>query len=98
MWYHVVLNRGNRWEVVFHKLGDYDAFIKANFGASASLPMDHRGYCPMPSHFHLALKPHHDGDLVGGRNGYSQRTSGVTIGITHHAMSGRDLSRLTVLR
>ena len=62
MWYHV-LNRGNRREVVFHKPGDYDAFIEAMVGANARLPMDLLGYCLMPNHFHLVLRPHHDGDL-----------------------------------
>ena len=32
-------------------------------GASARLPVDLLGYCLMPNHFHLVLRPHHDGDL-----------------------------------
>jgi hypothetical protein len=44
MWYHV-LNRGNRGEAVFHKSGDYDAFVEAIIDARARLPMDVLGYC-----------------------------------------------------
>jgi hypothetical protein len=27
------------------------------------VPVDLLGYCLMPNHFHLLLRPHHDGDL-----------------------------------
>jgi putative transposase len=57
------LNRGNRREAVFHKPGDYDAFVEAIIDARARLPVDLLGYCLMPNHFHLLLRPHHDGDL-----------------------------------
>ena len=62
MWYHA-LNRGNRREAVFHKPGDYDAFIEAMIDARARLPVGLLGYCLMPNHFHFVLRPHHDGDL-----------------------------------
>ena len=62
MWYHA-LNRGNRREPVFHKPADYDAFVEANIGACARVPVDLLGYCLMPNHFHLVLRPHQDGDL-----------------------------------
>ena len=62
MWYHA-LNRGNRREAVFHKPGDYDAFVEAMIDARARVPVDLLGYCLMPNHFHLVLRPHHDGDL-----------------------------------
>jgi putative transposase len=62
VWYHA-LNRGNRREAVFHKPGDYDAFVKALVDACARLPVDLLGYCLMPNHFHLVLRPHEDGDL-----------------------------------
>jgi hypothetical protein len=35
MWYHV-LNRGNRREAVFHKPGDFDAFVEAIIDAPRS--------------------------------------------------------------
>ena len=62
MWYHA-LNRGNRRETVFHKPGDYDAFVDAMIDACARVPVDLLGYCLMPNHFHLVLRPHRDGDL-----------------------------------
>jgi putative transposase len=62
MWYHA-LNRGNRREAVFHKPGDYDAFVEAMIDARARLAVDLPGYCLMPNDFHLVLRPHHYGDL-----------------------------------
>ena len=60
--YHA-LNRGNRREAVFHELADYYAFVAAIAEASRRLPVDLFGYCLMPNHFHLVLRPHADGDL-----------------------------------
>jgi putative transposase len=57
------LNRGNRREPVFHKPADYDAFIEAIADARQRLPRDLFGYCLMPNHFHLVLRPQGDGDL-----------------------------------
>jgi putative transposase len=62
MWYHA-LNRGNRREAVYHKPADNDAFVKAMADAQLRLPVDLLGYCLMPNHFHLVLRPHADGDL-----------------------------------
>jgi putative transposase len=62
LWYHV-LNRGNRRAEVFHKPGDYDAFTQAMVDARARLPVDVLGYCLMPNHFHLVLRPQADGEL-----------------------------------
>jgi putative transposase len=62
MIYHV-LNRGNRRETVFHKPADFDAFVDALGEAHRRLPLDIFGYCLMPNHFHLVLKPRGDGDL-----------------------------------
>jgi putative transposase len=60
--YHA-LNRGNRREAVFHKPADYDAFVESMYEAKQRLPLDLLGYCLMPSHFHLVLRPKGDGDL-----------------------------------
>ncbi len=57
MWYHA-LNRGNRREAVFHKPGDYDAFIEAMIDARAYMRVDVLGYCLMPNHFHLVIRQH----------------------------------------
>jgi putative transposase len=62
MWYHV-LNRGNRREEVFHKPADYDAFVKVIADANSRLAVDVLGYCLMPNHFHLVIRPHAAGDL-----------------------------------
>lgn len=60
--YHA-LNRGNGRAEVFHKEGDYQAFIDLMALACDRLPMRVLGYCVMPNHFHLVLRPHDDGDL-----------------------------------
>ena len=60
--YHV-LNRGNGRAEVFHKEGDYEAFLRLIGEACGRLPMRLLGYCLMPNHFHLALQPFNDGDL-----------------------------------
>jgi putative transposase len=62
MWYHA-LNRGNGREAVFHKPSDYEAFVEAMAQGCERVPVDLLGYCLMPNHFHLLLRPHHDGDL-----------------------------------
>jgi putative transposase len=61
MCYHA-LNRGNGREAVFHKPADYDAFVKAMVDARARLSIDVLGYCLIPNHFHLVLRPAADGD------------------------------------
>jgi putative transposase len=58
-----VINRGNGRAEVFHKDGDYQAFIDLLETACQRLPMRIFGYCLMPNHFHLVLRPHRDGDL-----------------------------------
>jgi putative transposase len=60
--YHV-LNRGNARSEVFHKEGDYEAFLRAVGESSVRLPMRLLAYCLMPNHFHLVVRPHGAGDL-----------------------------------
>src|SRR5438270_10504833 len=60
--YHV-LNRGNARSEVFHKTGDFTAFLQMINECSVRLPMRLLAYCLMPNHFHLVLRPHDDGDL-----------------------------------
>ena len=57
------MNRGNGRAIVFHNPEDDDAFRRAIVDARERLPMDVLGYCLMPNHFHLVLRPHGDGDL-----------------------------------
>jgi putative transposase len=58
-----VVNRGNGRRTIFHKDGDFAAFIKLLRQAGERTPVRLLGYCLMPSHFHLALWPRGDGDL-----------------------------------
>ena len=60
--YHV-RNRGNARRQVFHKEGDYRAFVQALRAVGAAIPLRVLSYCLMPKHFHLALWPCGDGDL-----------------------------------
>lgn len=57
------MNRGNGRQVVFHDDEDYAAFVTLLAAGKSRLPMRLLGYCLMPSHFHLVLWPHGDGDL-----------------------------------
>jgi len=60
--YHV-LNRGNGRAEVFHKEGDYAAFVDLLAAAKERLPLRILGYVLMPNHFHLVLWPRAAGDL-----------------------------------
>lgn len=57
------MNRGNGQAEVFHEAEDYESFLELVAAASARLPMRVLGYCVLPNHFHLVLRPHEDGDL-----------------------------------
>jgi len=50
-------------EAVFHWVGVYNTFLEAMGDARVRLPVDVLGYCLMPNHFHLVLRPKADGDL-----------------------------------
>jgi putative transposase len=60
--YHA-LNRGNGRRTVFHKDGDFAAFVKLLRQAGERSPVRLLAWCLMPNHFHLALWPPGDGDL-----------------------------------
>src|SRR5688572_26563915 len=60
--YHV-LNRGNARQEVFHKPGDYAAFVRLFDEAQRRCRMRLLAYCLMPNHFHLVLWPREDGHL-----------------------------------
>lgn len=60
--YHV-FNRGNGRAEVFHKPEDFDAFVDLFAPACERLRMRILGWCLMPNHFHLVLRPYDDGDL-----------------------------------
>jgi putative transposase len=54
--YHVI-NRGNGRQEVFHKEGDYEAFMELMKEAKGRYPVKLYGYCLMPNHFHMAVRP-----------------------------------------
>jgi putative transposase len=58
-----VLNRGNGRAEVFHKQGDYAAFVDLLAAANERVSMRILGYVLMPNHFHLVLWPRAAGDL-----------------------------------
>jgi hypothetical protein len=60
--YHA-LNRGNTRRTVFHKQGDYAAFLNLLTEAGERVSMGSLAYCLMPNHFHLLLWPRQDGEL-----------------------------------
>lgn len=83
--YHV-LNRGNGRARVFHKNDDYQAFIDLIAAASERLPMRVLGYCLMPNHFHLMLRPHGDDEISAWMQWLM--TSHVRRYHAHHHTSG----------
>jgi putative transposase len=60
--YHA-LNRGNGRARIFHKPGDYDAFVRLLRDGQRIVPIRLLGFCLMPNHWHLVLWPFEDGDL-----------------------------------
>jgi REP-associated tyrosine transposase len=60
--YHV-LNRANRRTRIFHKPGDYDAFLQVLAEGLQIVPCRLLALCLMPNHWHLVLWPTQDGQL-----------------------------------
>lgn len=54
--YHVI-NRGNGRQEVFHKDKDYEAFMQLIAEAKERYTVKLYGYCLMPNHFHMAVRP-----------------------------------------
>jgi putative transposase len=54
--YHVI-NRGNGRQEVFHKDKDYEAFMDLIAEAKEGYTVKLYGYCLMPNHFHMVVKP-----------------------------------------
>ncbi len=54
---HHVLNRGNRRQVIFHKPGDYKAFMRVLVEATARFGLKLIAFCLMNNHWHLVLQP-----------------------------------------
>jgi putative transposase len=62
--YHV-LNRGNGRMNIFRKPGDYNAFVELILQAKQHADIEIFAFCLMPNHWHLVVRPAHDGDLAG---------------------------------
>jgi putative transposase len=58
-----VLNRGDHRETLFHKSGDFRAFLLALADTARRIPMRILAYCIMRNHFHLLLWPYKGVDL-----------------------------------
>jgi putative transposase len=61
--YHV-LNRGNGKMQIFRKPGDYHAFLQLLIDAKEKANVELFGFCLMPNHWHLVLRPRGDRDLA----------------------------------
>ena len=61
--YHV-LNRGNGRMGVFRKPGDYLAFLRLLLEGKEKAQVELFGFCLMPNHWHLVLRPKRDKDLA----------------------------------
>jgi putative transposase len=73
MIYHV-LNRGNGRMRLFHKDGDYAAFLRVLQEGLERYPVELLTYCLMENHWHLVLRPRRD-DSLGRLMGW--------VGVTH---------------
>jgi len=54
---HHIINRGNDRKTVFHKIGDYLAFLRFMRAAQVCVPMRILAFCLMPNHFHFVFWP-----------------------------------------
>jgi putative transposase len=54
---HHVINRGNDRKTVFHKTGDYRAFLRFMREAQARIAIRILAFCLMPNHFHFVVWP-----------------------------------------
>ncbi len=61
--YHV-LNRGNGRMKIFRKPGDYEVFVDLMIAAKQRAAVEIFGFCLMPNHWHLVLRPRRDRDLA----------------------------------
>jgi putative transposase len=61
--YHV-LNRGNGRMQIFRKPGDYQAFVELMIAAKQRAEIEIFGFCLMPNHWHIVLRPRRASDLA----------------------------------
>jgi putative transposase len=81
-----IINRGNGRGEVFHKDGDYRAFIELMRQAREKYPIAMQAWCLMPNHFHLLVQLHEADQL----NKFMQwlMTSHVRRYHSHYKTSG----------
>ena len=60
--YHII-NHAQGGAIVFHKNGDYHAFLEILAVAQTKYSMKVFGFCLMPNHFHVLLQPVKDNTL-----------------------------------
>ena len=60
--YHA-LNRGNQRQTIFHKEGDYEAFLRVLARGLELYPVELFAYVLMPNHWHMVLRPTEDGGM-----------------------------------
>lgn len=77
---HHVINRGNDRKRVFHKVGDYLAFLRFMFEAQTKVPTRILAFCLMPNHFHLVLWP----ETVEALSAYMHRLMNLHVHSYHH--------------
>ena len=86
--YHVV-NRGNDRRVIFQDDAEYSSFLKLLAEGQRKAPVHLFGYCGMPTHFHLLVRPQTDTALsaymqwVTGRYACDLRRITKTVGHGH---------------
>src|SRR5258708_29465216 len=61
--YHV-LNRGNGRMTIFREPGDYAAFLQLLIDGKDKARVELFGFCLMPNHWHLILRPQRGADLA----------------------------------
>ena len=109
MVYHV-LNRGNGRMQIFRAPGDYQAFVELMLAGKQRAEIEMFGFCLMPNHWHLVLRPRRDGDLAAYlswlSNTHVKRYRAQYRGTSGHLYQGRyksfpvqeDAYLLTLLR
>ncbi|MGD0463049.1 MAG: transposase [Tepidisphaeraceae bacterium] len=107
--YHV-LNRGNGRMGIFRKPGEFDAFVELMIDAKRRADIEIFGFCLMPNHWHLVLRPRRGGDLAAYlswlTNTHVKRYRAHYRGTSGHLYQGRyksfpvekDAYLLTLLR
>ena len=83
--YHI-LNRGNGRQRVFHKDGDYQAFLALLGQMKEQFAIELYAYCLMPNHFHLLVKVQEGSELSRGMQWFM--TTHVRRYHQHHHSSG----------